>query len=100
MESQKTDKRSHSYATIWIFLCTAPSLMTTNINGYFLKSHFRKYSKGVTDKHVTPHVMRHSCATNLYEKTGDIYLCSKQLTTLCSGSGANWRGTLNLAKSA
>lgn len=39
----------------------------------------QKYSKGVTDKHVTPHVMRHSCATNLYEKTGDIYLCAKQL---------------------
>lgn len=39
----------------------------------------KKYSKGVTDKHVTPHVMRHSCATNLYEATGDIYLCSKQL---------------------
>lgn len=38
-----------------------------------------KYAKGATDKHVTPHVMRHSCATNLYEKTGDIYLCSKQL---------------------
>ena len=38
-----------------------------------------KYTKGVTDKHVTPHVMRHSCATNLYEKTGDIYLCAKQL---------------------
>lgn len=39
----------------------------------------KKYSSGVIDKHVTPHVMRHSCATNLYEKTGDIYLCSKQL---------------------
>ena len=39
----------------------------------------KKYAKGVTDKHVTPHVMRHSCATNLYEKTGDIYLCSRQL---------------------
>ena len=38
-----------------------------------------KYSKHVTDKHVTPHVMRHSCATNLYEKTGDIYLCASQL---------------------
>jgi site-specific recombinase XerD len=23
--------------------------------------------------------MRHSCATNLYEQTRDIYLCSKQL---------------------
>ena len=39
----------------------------------------KKYSVGATDKKVTPHVMRHSCATNLYEKTGDIYLCSKQL---------------------
>jgi site-specific recombinase XerD len=38
-----------------------------------------KYTYGATDKKVTPHVMRHSCATNLYEKTGDIYLCAKQL---------------------
>lgn len=38
-----------------------------------------KYAKGVTDKKVTPHVMRHTCATNLYEKTGDIYLASAQL---------------------
>ena len=38
-----------------------------------------KYAKHVTNKHVTPHVMRHSCATNLYEKTGDIYLCASQL---------------------
>lgn len=26
------------------------------------------------DKHITPHKMRSSCATNLYNKTGDIYL--------------------------
>ena len=38
-----------------------------------------KYASDVTDKKVTPHVMRHSCATNLYEQTKDIYLCSKQL---------------------
>lgn len=38
-----------------------------------------KYSEGVTSKNVTPHVMRHTCATNLYEKTGDIYLASAQL---------------------
>jgi integrase/recombinase XerC len=38
-----------------------------------------KYTEGITDKHITPHVMRHSCATNLYEKTGDIYLCARQL---------------------
>lgn len=34
---------------------------------------------GDLNKKVTPHTMRHSCATNLYEKTGDIYLCAKQL---------------------
>lgn len=39
----------------------------------------KQYADKVTKKKVTPHVMRHSCATNLYEKTGDIYLCSKQL---------------------
>ena len=39
----------------------------------------KKYAQGATDKKVTPHVMRHSCATNLYEQTKDIYLCSKQL---------------------
>lgn len=38
-----------------------------------------KYAEKVTDKKVTPHVMRHSCATNLYEQTGDIYLCARQL---------------------
>lgn len=38
----------------------------------------KKYTD-IIDKRVTPHVMRHSCATNLYEKTGDIYLCAKQL---------------------
>lgn len=38
----------------------------------------KRYSD-VVDKRVTPHVMRHTCATNLYEATGDIYLTSKQL---------------------
>ncbi len=38
-----------------------------------------KYADGVTTKKVRPHVMRHTCATNLYEKTGDIYLTSAQL---------------------
>lgn len=38
----------------------------------------KKYSDGL-DKHITPHMMRHTCATNLYEKTGDIYLCASQL---------------------
>lgn len=39
----------------------------------------KQYAAKVTKKKITPHVMRHSCATNLYERTGDIYLCSKQL---------------------
>ena len=37
-----------------------------------------KYSVGI-DKHITPHKMRSSCATNLYEKTGDIYLVQEVL---------------------
>lgn len=51
----------------------------TRISDDTIADMLKKYSKDVTDKRVTPHVMRHSCATNLYEKTGDIYLCSKQL---------------------
>ena len=43
-----------------------------------LKDIVDKYTVGI-DKKITPHVMRHSCATNLYEKTGDIYLTAKQL---------------------
>lgn len=39
----------------------------------------KKYAEGITDKNVHPHVMRHSCATNLYESTNDIYLCAQQL---------------------
>lgn len=38
-----------------------------------------KYCSGIVNKHVTPHVMRHTCATNLYESTGDIYLCASML---------------------
>lgn len=38
-----------------------------------------KYTEGATDKKITPHCLRHTCATNLYEKTGDIYLASAQL---------------------
>ena len=64
---------------------------TSNTSALFISQHKKrmstdavrkliaKYTEGITDKHVTPHVMRHSCATNLYDKTGDIYLCAKQL---------------------
>ena len=49
------------------------------LSEHTVKGLTERYTKGMTDKHVTPHVMRHSCATHLYEKTGDIYLCAKQL---------------------
>lgn len=55
------------------------SQMGKRISTLRLNELLSKYAEGATDKHVTPHVMRHSCATNLYEKTGDIYLCAKQL---------------------
>lgn len=55
------------------------SKLNKRISDDMVAAMFKKYAKGATDKKVTPHVMRHSCATNLYEKTGDIYLCAKQL---------------------
>lgn len=58
-----------------LFISNYQKRMTTDGVRVILK----KYSKGITDKKVTPHVMRHTCATNLYEKTGDIYLCASVL---------------------
>lgn len=48
-------------------------LHRTNVNDLI-----KKYTEGL-DKHITPHKMRSSCATNLYEQTGDIYLVQKVL---------------------
>ena len=39
----------------------------------------KKYATGVTKKNVTPHVMRHTCATLLYDKVRDVYQVCKQL---------------------
>lgn len=36
----------------------------------------KKYAEGIIDKRVTPHTMRHSAATAIYESTGDLYLCA------------------------
>ena len=63
------------YATDALFVSQVGKRMSSDM----LAKLITKYAKGATDKHVTPHVMRHSCATNLYEKTGDIYLCARQL---------------------
>lgn len=62
-------------ATDALFISSYNDRMTRYGVGVILK----KYSEGITNKNVTPHVMRHSCATNLYEKTGDIYLCASVL---------------------
>ena len=37
-----------------------------------------KYTHNI-DKHITPHKLRSTCATNIYEKTGDIYLVANVL---------------------
>ena len=37
-----------------------------------------KYTNNI-DKHITPHKLRATCATNLYKKTGDIYMVAEQL---------------------
>lgn len=37
-----------------------------------------KYTKKL-DKHITPHKLRATCATNLYKQTGDIYMVAEQL---------------------
>jgi site-specific recombinase XerD len=38
----------------------------------------QKYTQNI-DKHITPHKLRATCATNLYKQTRDIYLVSHQL---------------------
>ena len=37
-----------------------------------------KYTRNI-DKNITPHKLRATCATNLYKKTGDIYIVADQL---------------------
>ena len=37
-----------------------------------------KYTSNI-DKHITPHKLRATCATNLYKKTRDIYIVANQL---------------------
>lgn len=48
------------------------------ISSTAVEERFRKISKD-TGKHITPHKMRATCATRLYEETGDIYLVQQQL---------------------
>ena len=39
----------------------------------------KKYASGVTVKHITPHKLRSTYGTNLYQETGDIYLVADAL---------------------
>ena len=39
----------------------------------------KKYTGNITSKHITTHKLRATCATTLYEKTGDIYLVADVL---------------------
>lgn len=48
------------------------------ISTLVIRDVIKTFSVGI-DKHLTPHKMRSSCATNLYEKTGDIYLVQEIL---------------------
>ena len=72
---QDRNKYFQNVATDALFV----SQENNRLSSRSVKDLIDKYTLGATDKHVTPHVMRHSCATNLYEQTGDIYLCAKQL---------------------
>ena len=39
----------------------------------------KKYSSGVTVKNISPHKLRSTFGTNLYQETGDIYLVADAL---------------------
>lgn len=57
-----------------LFTSAKCNRMSTNT----VRAVIAKYTKDLS-KHITPHKMRSSCATNLYEQTGDIYLVQQVL---------------------
>ena len=67
------------------FFCNAPtnalfvSQENKRLSTRSIRDLLEKYADGATDKHISPDVMRRTCAMNLYQKTGDICLCAKQL---------------------
>ena len=50
----------------------------TRISTRSVERMIRKYTSDL-DKHITPHKMRSTCGTMLYEETGDVYLVANQL---------------------
>lgn len=57
-----------------LFICKGNKRMSTRA----LENRFQIISEQ-TGKKITPHKMRATCATRLYEETGDIYLVQQQL---------------------
>lgn len=58
-----------------LFVSRNGNRISTSMVGVLIE----KYTNGITNKHITPHKLRASCATNLYQKTGDLLLTSKIL---------------------
>ena len=58
-----------------LFVSRNGNRISTSMVGVLIE----KYTNGITSKHITPHKLRASCATNLYQKTGDLLLTSKIL---------------------
>ena len=57
-----------------LFICQTG----TRISCRAVQNRFKQITEG-TGKRITPHKMRATCATTLYEKTGDIYMVQRQL---------------------
>ena len=58
-----------------LFLSSRNNRMTSNTVNYLIK----KYTTGIKDKPISPHKLRASFATNLYEATGDIQLVQEAM---------------------
>lgn len=75
LKTWMADREEFYHPTTNAMFVTRRGRMSDDMFNILLKD----YAQGVTDKHVTAHVLRHSCATALYEATEDIYVVSKQL---------------------
>lgn len=69
------EKYFSNASTDALFVSRNGNRISTSMVGVLIS----KYTEGITNKHITPHKLRASCATNLYQKTGDLLLTSKVL---------------------
>lgn len=58
-----------------LFISSRKTRMTTQA----ISDVIVKYTAGVTDKHITPHKLRSTCGTNIYQQTKDIYMVANIL---------------------